>query len=63
MVSLFWREPFANLILLSEFKVKAHFFFEVRVELPATKQHPKASSQFAQKIHKTVPFKLSESRG
>jgi hypothetical protein len=35
--------------------VQPHFFFEVRVKLPAAHEHPKAPQEFSEPIHKP-PF-------
>jgi hypothetical protein len=51
LVSLRWREPCLDLVLLSQFHVQTHLFFNVRVKLWAMHQHPKTPSQFAQPIH------------
>ena len=39
------------MFLFTQLAVQAHLFFQVSIELPATKQHQDPSSEFSQHVH------------
>jgi hypothetical protein len=44
-----------DLFLLAQLAVQAHLFVQISIELPATKQHPELSAEFAKPIHGQPP--------